>query len=146
MRTNRLLSDDWLYWNAERLEEFPHGDRNDYAGAAPEADDANEETESRMLSLLEDFLLYVAGVSAAMVGVGFAVLIGSFISAYSALNSPGAMVRAQAAPQAYSRQDPEIALEPAAARGSTLIRPDAGSGGRIHPAGAIAAGEGARPS
>lgn len=125
MNCKQPLDDTWLFWNPERLDEFPHVADDDHVGAPANCDD-DEERRSATLDLLEDVLLYVAGVSAAMVGVGLAVLIGSFISAYSALNSPGPWERAAVPAQPYlslerPAQSPEasapeaIVIEPARA-------------------------------
>ncbi|MDH3317505.1 MAG: hypothetical protein OER43_17275 [Gammaproteobacteria bacterium] len=112
MNCKQPLDDTWLFWNPERVDEFPHAADDDHVGAPADCDD-DEERGSAALDLLEDLLLYVAGVSAAMVGVGLAVLIGSFISAYSALNSPGAWERAAVPAQPFlslerPKQSPDV--------------------------------------
>lgn len=124
MNGKQPLNDTWLFWNAERLEEFPHVCENDHACAPADGVADDGERESSVSSLLGELFLYVAGVSAAMMGIGLAVLIGSFISAYSALNSPDAAERAavpaqpspgleRSAPHAKLTSPEAIVIEPA---------------------------------
>jgi len=86
MGQRRPLSDAWLFWDAERLESYPHSGSTG-ADARQPAQGPISETPGKplRLRLLEDLLLYFAGVASAMVGVGLALLLGSFISAYSVL-------------------------------------------------------------
>jgi hypothetical protein len=86
MKSRQPLNDTWLFWNAERLEEFPHVPENDYAPATVDGDPEGGSRGSSPRAMFEALLLYVGGVSAAMVGVGLVIMIGSFISAYAALN------------------------------------------------------------
>lgn len=117
MTTKRPLNDAWLFWDAERLERFPHSSESDHVHAPAAGDDDAPATPLRV-RLLEDVVLYVAGISAAMAGVGFALLVGSFLSAYAALND--------AAPQTDARL-----LAPPAG----IERPaHTGAGDRVAPA------------
>ncbi len=124
MKYKQPLNDTWMFWNAERLDEYPHVSANELACATADDDQEDGEQESSRLAGLELFLLYVGGVSAAMVGMGLVVLIGSFISAYSALNGPAASEQATApahpslslqhpAPSAKASLPEAIVLEPA---------------------------------
>ncbi len=119
------LNDSWLFWNPERLAEFPHGSEADHvAQPLTEPLDQDAPEESYGFSLLEDLVVYVAGISAAMVGVALAVLIASFISAYSVLNDAAARNPGVAAMPGHAR------LEQAADR--------AGHGGPELPPAALA--------
>ncbi len=134
MNCKQPLDDTWLFWNPERLDEFPHIADDDHVGAPADCDD--DERGSAALDLLEDVLLYVAGVSAAMVGVGLAVLIGSFISAYSALNSPGPWERAAVPEQPYlSLEHPEESPEASAPEAIVIepARAETAGGGEMSP-------------
>ena len=87
MYRRRPLSDAWLFWDAERLDGYPHSD-----GTVPGSEGFTRSGRHRRarqplrLRLLQDILLYGAGVASALLGVGLAVLLGSFISAYSVLS------------------------------------------------------------
>jgi hypothetical protein len=89
------LDDRWLYWNAERLDDFPHVAEDDYACAIAEAAAGGDSGSPRRTGR-EDLLLYVGGVSAAVAGVVLVITIGSFISAYSALSGSGEGRRGEA--------------------------------------------------
>lgn len=81
------LSDAWLYWDAERLEGYPHSDGDSRESA--DTTTARVEGPPRKplrVRLLEDLLIYVAGIASALIGVGLALLLGSFLSAYSVLS------------------------------------------------------------
>lgn len=83
----RPLSDAWLYWDAERLEGFPHSDSAHQDALPPEADlQRHDPRKTLRLRLLEDLLIYGAGIVSALLGMGLAVLLGSFIATYSALS------------------------------------------------------------
>lgn len=136
MNSRQPLNDSWLFWNAERLEEFPHVCEDDHACAPADGDADDGEGGSARLAMLEDLLLYVAGVSAAMTGVGLAVLIGSFISAYAALNSPDAADRAAVpAPpyQSLERSAPHAGLTVPEAIEIEPAKPGTAPGGQMSP-------------
>jgi len=101
MKSKQPLNDSWLFWNAERLEDFPHVSERDYACATVQGDAEEGEHDSSRPAMVEDLLLCVGGVSAAIMGVGLAALIGSFISAYSALNGSGESRHAAVPPRPY---------------------------------------------
>ncbi len=127
MKHTQPLNDSWLFWNAERIEDFPHVADDDYAGAIGEgeseaAEEEDEQAHSRR-EMLAELLLYVGGASAAMAGVGLVILIASFISAYSALSTPAAGEQARLleqpylslkrpVPDAQTLPSPSIVLEP----------------------------------
>lgn len=86
MEQRRPLNDAWLYWDAERLEGFPHSDGGAFDCEHTARGDAGGGPRRPLrLRLTQDILLYAAGVASALFGVGLAVLLGSFISAYSVL-------------------------------------------------------------
>ena len=104
MKRTQPLDDTWLFWNAERIEDFPHVPDDDYAGASDEgeSEETGEDEQARSRrEMLAELLLYVGGASAAMAGVGLVILIASFISAYSALSTPAAAERAGFLEQPY---------------------------------------------
>ncbi len=94
MTVKQPLSDAWLYWDPERVNGYPHTSDPAPEGArsAPRGDVPVAGKRLR-LSMFEDLLLYVAGIASALVGVALAVLLGSFISAYSMLNDLGERAR-----------------------------------------------------
>ena len=94
MNGKQPLNDSWLFWNAERLEEFPHVSENDYTCATADTAAKACEQGPSPSAVLEDLLLYIGGASAALAGMGLVILIGSFVSAYSALNGADASHRA----------------------------------------------------
>ncbi len=115
MSSKQPLSDAWLFWDAERIEDFPHASDDDYAPTPNERDDESDDQESSRLALVENLLLYIGGISAAMAGVGLVILIGSFLSAYSALNRPLAGEEAVAPLQPYlslQRPMPDAQMPP----------------------------------
>ncbi len=116
MNSKQPLDDTWLFWNAERLEEFPHVSENDYTCATDDGDAEEGKQGPSPAAILAHLLLYVGGVSAALVGVGLVVLIGSFISAYSALNAADARERAAVPGQPY------LSLQRSAPPGKTVPR------------------------
>ena len=151
MTRTQPLDDTWLFWNAERIEDFPHIPDDDYAGATGEGEsEALEEEEQAHLrrEMLAELLLYVGGASAAMAGVGLVILIASFISAYSALRTPAVGERAGLPEEPYlSLKRPTVDAQRPPPR-SIVLEP-AGSGtapegetsptrGREHPRGAAA--------
>jgi hypothetical protein len=127
MNSKQPLNDTWLFWNAERIEEFPHASENDYTCATADGDDEKSEQGPSPAAMMEDLLLYVGGVSAALVGMGLVILIGSFVSAYSDLNGADASDRVVVLAQPYlslqrsarsgkSAPPEAIVLEPARSR------------------------------
>ncbi len=123
MSSKQPLNDTWLFWDAERIDDFPHASDDDYGRTANHRDNESDEQESSQLALVENLLLCVGGISAAMAGMGLVILIGSFLSAYSALNGPLAGEEAVAptqpylslqrpAPEAQMPPPPSIVLEP----------------------------------
>lgn len=88
--TGRLkpLSDAWLFWDAERLEAYPHSDSGPEAceDSVTESDAADPPGPLR-LRLFEHLLVYVAGIASALVGMGLAVMLGSFVHAYGVLSA-----------------------------------------------------------
>ncbi len=94
MNVKQPLSDAWLYWDPERVNGYPHTSdpEPEEAQPAPRGDIPFAGKQLR-LSMFEDLLLYVAGIASALVGVALAVLLGSFISAYSMLNDFGERAR-----------------------------------------------------
>ena len=125
MRSRQPLNDTWLFWNAERIEDFPHVPDDDYACVTRESEAAEEEDEQAhsRREILAELLLYVGGASAAMAGVALVILIASFLSAYSALSAPSAgragmpeqpyLSLQRPAPGAQRRPPRSIVLEPA---------------------------------
>lgn len=83
----RPLSDTWLFWDAERLESYPHSDGDSRESAdTTTARVEGPPREPLRVRLLEDLLIYVAGIASALIGVGLVLLLGSFLSAYSVLS------------------------------------------------------------
>ncbi len=118
MKHTQPLNDSWLFWNAERIEEFPHVSEDDDAKGFAERDAGSGEKKPTVVDMLEDLLLYLAGISAAVVGLGLAILFGSFISAYSALNNtaPTDRAAAVAAPSLSLQQSsPHLSAAPSRA-------------------------------
>ncbi len=126
MKRTHPLDDTWLFWNAERIEDFPHVLDDDYARGTREGESEETEEDEQALwrgETLAELLLYVGGASAAMAGVGLVILIASFISAYSALSTPAGeragfleqpyLSLKRPAPDAQSRPPRSIVLEPA---------------------------------
>ncbi|MDX1513725.1 MAG: hypothetical protein R3174_08270 [Gammaproteobacteria bacterium] len=79
------MSDAWLFWDAEKLEGYPHTEAP-APGREGKRSGADSAHRPLRLGLFQDLLIYAAGIVSALVGVGFALLIGSFISAYSMLS------------------------------------------------------------
>lgn len=142
------LDDSWMFWNAEHLDEYPDISENEHEHVTADDEHENGNPGSDRLAMLEVVLLYVGGVSAAMVGMGLVVLIGSFISAYSALNAPATGGQATVPAQPYlslerpstsakARAPEAIVLEPAvtgtAPRGE--MSPTGGRGTPREPSG-----------
>lgn len=137
MSSKQPMNDAWLFWDAERIEDFPHASDDGYPRTADERDDESDEQASSRRALVESLLLYVGGISAALAGVGLVILIGSFLSAYSALSGPLASQDAVAPMQPYlSLQRP--APEANAPRGESIVlepaRSDSAPGGALSPA------------
>lgn len=146
MNGKQPLNDAWMFWNAEHLDEYPQVSEVGHEQAAADEDPEHSGGASSRTAMLELLLLYVGGVSAAVAGMGLVILIGSFLSAYSALNAPVAAERATAPANPYLSLDrpaasakaglPEaIVLEPAvsgtARRGE--MSPTRGKGTRRVP-------------
>ena len=101
MSHKKPLDDAWFFWDAERVDEFPHFSDNDCTRETAHDDAAHNARERPRPAMLEDLMLYVGGIGAALLGMGLVILIGSFISAYSALNGAGAGERAEWPTQPY---------------------------------------------
>ena len=88
MGSLKPLSDAWLFWDAERLDAYPHSDSGPEAGeeSVTESDAADPPGPLR-LRLFEHLLVYVAGIASALVGMGLAIMLGSFVHAYSVLSA-----------------------------------------------------------
>lgn len=136
MSSRQPLNDSWLFWNAERLEEFPHVSEDDCTCASAGSGAEEGDQGARRPAVLENLLLYVGGVSAALVGVGLVLLIGSFLSAYSALND------ADASGQAALPARPHLSLRHSAPSAKVVLpeaivsepaEPEAKRRGRLSP-------------
>ena len=80
------MSDAWLFWDPERLEAYPHSGGSGAEPGLPTTEGADSVGRSFRLEMFQDLLIYAAGIASALIGVALAVLVGSFISAYSVLS------------------------------------------------------------
>ncbi len=135
MDRRRPLSDAWLVWDAERLEGYPHSDgpaaRLDESAPAGQHGRARKPLGQR---LLHDVLLYGAGVASALFGVGLALLLGSFISAYSVLTEVSRVENRSIVEYPAANFDQLAVLSDAAAEGQKTAQTDRGPARDVRPA------------
>jgi hypothetical protein len=106
MTVKQPLSDAWLYWDPERISGYPHtSDPEPERAQSTRGGEVPGAGKRLRLCMFEDLLLYVAGIASALVGVALAVLLGSFISAYSMLNDFGERARRPIVPYPEVRSD-----------------------------------------
>lgn len=125
MERLKPLSDAWLFWDAERLDNYPHSENDPPArretGAGP------GEVSMRKLLPRRPFgnhLICAAGVVAVMFVVGLAALLGSFLSAYTMLSETrsraGARVIGDASPSEGVLAVYESAAKAVESKGKTV--------------------------